>query len=272
MPKDEALAPNPPDGAIIDYVLPAQLRGPVRLAILDAHGAIVRRFSSDKIARPPGASKLKIAPEWIEKPIPLRASPGQHRFVWDVHYEPPAELSGEDGNAKGVWAPPGRYTVVLTVSGQDFRQELEVKPDPRIKADAGDYLRQFALAQQIETVRVELRKALREAQALHARLTSLAARAHSRRRSNLLDLDNQLARIADPVPDEPRWVSPEPEHGWGTLHDLSVDFDRLGEAVDGADGRPTADAEDGFRRRQAALASGLRAWNDLSAKINSATK
>src|SRR5205814_604286 len=61
MPKDEAMAPNPPDGASIDYVLPAQLRGPVRLAILDAHGAVVRRFSSDKIPPPSKSSKLKVA-------------------------------------------------------------------------------------------------------------------------------------------------------------------------------------------------------------------
>src|SRR5207302_10282389 len=116
---------------------PAQRRGPVKLAILDAHGAIVRRFSSDKVPPPPKSSK-KIAPEWIEKPIRLRTSPGQHRFVWDVHYELPADLSDENGNTRGVWAPPGRYAVVLTVNGENFRQGLEIKPDPRIVSTGDD--------------------------------------------------------------------------------------------------------------------------------------
>jgi hypothetical protein len=54
------------------------------------------------------------------------------------------------------------------------------------------------------------------------------------------------------------------------LHDLSTDFDRLADVVGGADARPTPDAENGVRPRQAALASALRAWNNLKEKINSA--
>jgi len=44
MPKDEPMAPNPPSGATIDYVL--KTTAPVTLEILDAHEALVRRFSS----------------------------------------------------------------------------------------------------------------------------------------------------------------------------------------------------------------------------------
>ena len=40
-------AENPPDGAIIDYYLPAAASGRVTLEILDAQGHLVRRFSSD---------------------------------------------------------------------------------------------------------------------------------------------------------------------------------------------------------------------------------
>ena len=42
MPKDEPLAPNPPDGAFIDYVLPAHVNGPVGLQILEGQG---RRYA-----------------------------------------------------------------------------------------------------------------------------------------------------------------------------------------------------------------------------------
>src|SRR5204862_7529465 len=103
-----------------------------------------------------------------------------------------------------AWAPPGRYSVVLTMSGQSVRQPLALKPDPRIKADAADYARQFALAKEIERARVDVRGALREAEALHARLAKAATAAAPERRSMFLALDSSLTRIADPVADEPR--------------------------------------------------------------------
>ena len=261
MPKDEPMAPNPPAGAMIDYIVPAKAAGPVQLAILDSAGATVRRFSSGKTVPPIDPSKQKIAAEWIKKPMPLRTSAGEHRFTWDLHYEAAAGLADDEGEAKGVWAPPGRYTVVLTVGGQDFRQPLDVSPDPRVKAGAADYAREFALARQIEAARVQLRSAMREAKALRAKLSSAAARADAPHRSRLAALDKRLMQIAGSVPDEPRWALPEAEHNWGTLHDLSTDFDSLAVAVDGADGAPSADAESGFKQREKALAAALQAWN-----------
>src|SRR4029078_12232832 len=47
IPRDEALAQNPPVGAIIDYYLSAEENGPVVLDILDPAGDLVRRYSSD---------------------------------------------------------------------------------------------------------------------------------------------------------------------------------------------------------------------------------
>jgi photosystem II stability/assembly factor-like uncharacterized protein len=272
MPKDEAMAANPPNGTIIDYVLPQQVRRPVQLAILDASGATVRRYSSSGTTPSKDVFKLRFAPEWIEKPQVLRTAPGQHRCVWDLHYEVPPGLSDKDREVKGVWAPPGRYTVVLTINGRSLRQPLELKPDPRIKASSSDYARQFALAKKIERARIDVRGALREAEALHAKLAKAATGAVPERRAMLLALDRGLMRIADLFADEPRWASPEPEHNWGTLHDISADLEKLADAVDGADGAPSADAEDGFHARQAALASALRIWTGLKTKIHDALR
>ncbi len=44
--KDEPQAPNPPDGAVIDYYLKSAAPGPVTLEILDATGASLKTFSS----------------------------------------------------------------------------------------------------------------------------------------------------------------------------------------------------------------------------------
>ncbi len=46
MPPDEPVGQNPPDGAIIDYVLREASAPPVTLEILDSAGKVVRRYSS----------------------------------------------------------------------------------------------------------------------------------------------------------------------------------------------------------------------------------
>ncbi|HLY04453.1 MAG TPA: hypothetical protein VKR31_01785 [Rhizomicrobium sp.] len=273
MPKDEPMAANPPNGAIIDYVLPSQVQGPVQLEILDASGAVVRHYSSADKSPPPVPSKLKIAPEWIAQRLPLRASPGQHRFVWDMHYAAASGLSeGGEHEAKGVWAPPGRYTVALNVGGRTFRQTLELKPDPRVQASPDAYAAQYALAKEVESARADAHKAMRDAESLHGKLTKAEAAAGGDRRAALANLDRQLVQLAGFVADEPRWAAPEPEHEWGTLHDVSGDLDGLADAVDSADGAPSPDAESGFRKRNAALASVLKNWNALRVRIEAALR
>src|SRR5262249_5924636 len=97
MPKDEPLAPNPPDGAYIDYVVgpaPAGAPGPreITLEILDAKGEVARRYSSADAPPRPDPSKLRTAPEWFNTPSTLTTMPGMHRFVWPLRY--PAQASG----------------------------------------------------------------------------------------------------------------------------------------------------------------------------------
>src|SRR6202034_819677 len=63
LPPDEPAAANPPDGAILDYYLPAAA-STVTLEILDAQGHVVRRFSS--------ADKPDVTEEELQKQlIPL---------------------------------------------------------------------------------------------------------------------------------------------------------------------------------------------------------
>src|SRR5207248_10532580 len=93
LPPDEPVGKNPPDGAMIDYYLPRG-GGPVALEILDRSGTVVRRFSSADTV-PPRDSGLNI-PDWWMRPSPILGSgAGMHRFVWDLHYPPPAALRHE---------------------------------------------------------------------------------------------------------------------------------------------------------------------------------
>ena len=57
LPPDEPTAPNPPEGAIIDYYLKSAASGPVTLEILASDGTVVREYSSDdEVFRPDPAT------------------------------------------------------------------------------------------------------------------------------------------------------------------------------------------------------------------------
>jgi photosystem II stability/assembly factor-like uncharacterized protein len=158
---------NPPPGGILDYYLAHDASGPVKLEILDARGKLVRSYSStdpvlspdpavDPVAynevckRNPRAPACGLPLYWPAPQQVLSTRAGMHRFTWDLHFDP---LETERGvqvgsNATGAvphrtyptvnapWAPPGRYTVRLTVGGRQYSQPLTLKLDPRVTTPA----------------------------------------------------------------------------------------------------------------------------------------
>ena len=86
LPPDEPAGQNPPDGAIIDYYLNDNVVGSVTLDISDAHGNIVRHFSSED--KPYDIPKVNIPLYWIRPQEILSTKAGSHRFIWDLHYTP----------------------------------------------------------------------------------------------------------------------------------------------------------------------------------------
>jgi photosystem II stability/assembly factor-like uncharacterized protein len=150
MPPDEPMGENPPDGAVIDYSLPADAQGALKLEILDANGTVLRSYSStDPVA--PTAQELRtnlIPPYWPKVQGPLPAGAGMHRWVWDLrmtapsaaHYEYP--ISAVPGRTpltpQGPLVLPGVYTVRLTVGDRSQTQPLTVKLDPRVHTSPGD--------------------------------------------------------------------------------------------------------------------------------------
>jgi photosystem II stability/assembly factor-like uncharacterized protein len=148
LPPETPQAPNPPNGAMIDYYLRSGASGPVKIEIYDAGGKLVRKFSSE--ARPaPAPRAVPIAAFWRPSPAGLSTKPGMHRFVWDLRYPSPgpsedeeAEFSGFGG---GPQVLPGTYEVRLIANGQTYTQPLTVRLDPRSKASAADLADQLAL-------------------------------------------------------------------------------------------------------------------------------
>jgi photosystem II stability/assembly factor-like uncharacterized protein len=155
-PKEEPTAPNPPEGASINYFLKSEAKA-VTLEILQGDGKLVRRYSStDPVPKIPAAPDAPAPVYWYRPPQMLSTAAGMHRFMWDVHYQPLAGLVPAEGALGAVptqlpiqaipfdtapaattpWVNPGTYVVKLTVDGKSFTQSIVVKQDPRVKTPA----------------------------------------------------------------------------------------------------------------------------------------
>ena len=150
-PPEEPTAKNPPDGAAIDYYLPAKT-AEVKLEVTDSAGKLVRRYVSGE-KKQETLQPLPIAPRWFPKPVALDDGPGMHRFVWDLRWN--SSGTGEEFEDEGYGAPrgprvtPGQYQLKLTVDGTTYTQSLQVEMDPRSKATAAELEQQLKLALEI---------------------------------------------------------------------------------------------------------------------------
>ena len=196
---------NPPAGAIIDYYLPADATGEVKLELLNAQGQAIRTYSSSDPVRSPDPAtdpaaynklcqQTPTAPDcslplyWPAPPQVLETSAGMHRFTWDMHYDPlPGAAGGRGGGVVGAvphrtysspgapWVVPGAYTVRLTVKGQSQTQPIAIKMDPRVKITPE--------VQQIFTLTTRMEDRARAAAAAYKEARALVDKLKARKQS-----------------------------------------------------------------------------------------
>jgi hypothetical protein len=121
---DPTVGENPQYGASINYYLKGAVQGGGTLSILDARNQTIRTMSV-----PGGAGLNRVSWDLRHtptKPVRMRTNPL-------YGHELPL---GEDGTRPGpggqlsILAPPGTYTVKLTIGGRDYTQPLTVRKDP----------------------------------------------------------------------------------------------------------------------------------------------
>lgn len=138
LPPEEPAGKNPPDGAMIEYVLGANARL-VKIDILDSGGQVIQSFSSTDRVEPVDPAKITVMPGWARLPRVPGAKQGAHRFVWNLRKPGPANrfglpisaIWGDTPLSTGPWVAPGTYTVRLSVDGRTFEKPLDVRTDPR---------------------------------------------------------------------------------------------------------------------------------------------
>ncbi len=160
LPPEEPTGENPPDGAIVDYVLASPARR-VTISIFDSEGRLVRRYSSGDVAPAPIAHLDK--PAYWERPFARPSTGmGMHRFVWDLHEAPPRALQqdlpisavphGTPRVPEGPLVVPGRYTVRLDADGATRERRLTVAMDPRVVISRAALFEQYRLAMRLAAI------------------------------------------------------------------------------------------------------------------------
>jgi photosystem II stability/assembly factor-like uncharacterized protein len=177
LPPEVPTAKNPPNGAIVDYYLPAK-ESAVVLTIRDAKGEVVRRFRSNE-PPPPPRPPMPIAARWFPAPQRIVSTPGEHRFVWDLLWGATGTKKKDDDDhsasaPNGPHALPGKYTVTLTVNGVSQTEPLTVVMDPNSPATGAELQAQFEAATRIYAKTLMSRRALAEADSVRVKLEKLA--------------------------------------------------------------------------------------------------
>jgi photosystem II stability/assembly factor-like uncharacterized protein len=265
LPPDEPAGRNPPDGAIINYQLKARAAAPVTLEVLDASGAVVRRFASDDPPEP-RVERPNHPDYWIRPPQALSSEAGMHRFTWDLRHPQPAVASfshpisaiyqNTPREPRGPWVAPGTYTVRLTVAGRRYTQPLTVRMDPRVKTPPAGLAQQFTLSMGLYQALKEDSAALQQARGLRAELQSRRANARGDVAATISALDQKVSMLAG---------SGGGFGGGGaeSLSRLTGNLAQLLDMLQDADVAPTPVVVEAVRERQATLSALLRRWEEI---------
>jgi photosystem II stability/assembly factor-like uncharacterized protein len=268
LPPDEPRLPNPPDGAVIDYYLSAAPSAPVTLEILDAAGAVVRKYSSSD-PEPGIDPNLAVPTYWVRPVHSLPATPGMHRYTWDMHYTPLPGGGGRGGLPiaavphdtvpvpNSIWAAPGQYKVRLTVDGKSYTQPLTLKIDPRVKTPLPGLQQQFTLSKALYDEIIAAQKAMAQIRGI---LAQPAAADYAQKLNDLQGAAFGGGRgggggrgAAAAGPD--------------TLNSVSGSLGTLMQALQGSDTTPTAQLAAAVADRRAAMTKLMARWTALRDEI-----
>jgi photosystem II stability/assembly factor-like uncharacterized protein len=275
LPPEVPAGKNPPDGAILDYYLAMDSSAPVMLEVFDAKNQLVRRYSSTDKPKPLEkiAAENPIQMYWVRRTQILSAEAGMHRFVWDLRFAPPDALEHEFPISAilhdtpeyplGAWAPPGRYTVKLTVEGKSYTQPLVLKMDPRIKTSEANIRKQFAMQTGSVEGMNQSFKALEQVQSVRAQLKERATKAgKGSLGDSIAALDKRVAELEGAAQSAFFGLPPSGRQA-ENFSTLNQHFATILAIADSADVAPTTQATAVYQELREALAKLTSRWKEM---------
>jgi photosystem II stability/assembly factor-like uncharacterized protein len=277
LPPEVPAGQNPPDGAILNYWVPGVRSqapgeqasgsglqasgGVVVMEILDSSGKLVRRWASNDRPEPIDPKELNVPMYWIRQPRVLPATPGMHRWVWDLHYatpqglrrEPPISAIPHDTplEPRGPRALPGQYTVRLTAGGSTLTDTLTVRIDPRVTSPEAALRAQFEMETALAEAMDRTHAALRRAESARTQLEQRKPRA-PRLAQEMAALEQSLGALVG---------------GRESLAQLQGALQALYENVDSADAGPTTQTQAAWQELRARLDQQLARWAQAQQQI-----
>ena len=182
------LNPDPaPAGAQFHYYLAEEPEGDIRIEVVDGRGEVVRVFASDS------AAAVEADTERITK------AAGLNRIAWALSYAGPELPEGAVvwGYTGGVKAPPGRYTVRMTLGDTMLERAFELLPDPRIpEVTPAGYAAQFRIAIQARDSINSITRAIEDLAAIREQVDAVMERART------AEQEAELEALADTLADK----------------------------------------------------------------------
>ncbi|MGW8266065.1 MAG: WD40/YVTN/BNR-like repeat-containing protein [Longimicrobiales bacterium] len=170
-PEDPGAGQNPRYGASIHLLLGDGVEGAPSVSILDGRGEVVRRLSG--VSSEPGLHRVYWDLRYESSPSPRMRTPvleHSHVEVGDDGWRP----AGDGGRVTPL-APPGEYTVRLTVGGEEYTQPLIVLKDPNSTGTEADIQAQFQVILQLREEAEAVVDLINEAEIIRAQLDDLEA-------------------------------------------------------------------------------------------------
>lgn len=280
LPPDEPAGQNPPDGAIIDYLLKEPAKGPVVLEILDQDNRTVRRYSSDDPSDYPTLEAAAVPIHWYRPAQKLGTEAGAHRFAWDMRFQP---LAGGGGRGlpiaatpydtvptpASIWAAPGTYTVRLIVDGTVLTRSLTLKMDPRITASREDLVRHFELSKALYDSAAEIQSAAARVRAVRAEIKALqpkAGPAGGEAVKALSAFDDKASSLESAGTGAGRAGGSPTGGGAETLSGLAGSLTSIMNLLQGADAAPTSQVEKAAAERLSDGKAMRERWTFLMTK------
>jgi len=274
LPPEVPAGKNPPDGAILNYVLPANASGEIQLGIYDAEEKLVQSFSSAAALKEPEETPF-VAQYWIGHQQALSKSAGMHRFVWNLRYADPRAMHPQSpynypiaaivGSTplppEGPLVLPGKYEVRLKAGGQVLRQPLEVKMDPRMTVARNELQSSLELQLRISALLERNFDGYQQTKQLRVGLAELMKRPKEDPVAMAASaLDGKVAVLdgeATPILETPKSAS------FMAVNDTLTALMAL---VDGADFAPSEESFAAYRRICKGSNEALAAWQELKNK------